>query len=106
MKALSSLKEEFYVEVTDERVDLDPPYVWQSCTYKDKRDAQKLARKVAASFNRSDLSYLSDKTITDYLNPEWQWSAKGIKKNLHVDVMVMVWYCPDGYDIELTENIK
>jgi len=104
----NNIKEEFYVEVIDDRVDLDPPYVWQSCAYENKKDAQRLARKVAASFNRSDLSYLSKSNteITDYLNPNWPWEAKGIKKHLHVDVMVMIWYCPDGYDIDIEENIK
>ena len=97
-------KETYYVEVTDDRVDLDPPYVWQSEEFEDKEEARKLARKIAAAFNRSDVSML--KPNEDYLNPDWEVSAKGVKKHLHVDVMLMEWYDTGGYDIFIEDCIK
>lgn len=98
------IKEQFYVEVTDDRVDLDPPYIWQSETFDTKLAATILARKIAAGFGRSDISPLLNGG--DYLNPKWEKSAKEVEKFLHVDVMVMKWYNADDYDIEVEENIK
>ena len=98
------IKETFYVEVTDRRVDLDPPYVWQSEVFDTKLAATVLARKIAASFGRSDITPLLNGG--DYLNPNWEKSAKGVKKFLHVDVMVMEWYDEENYDIDIEENIK
>ena len=98
------IKETYYVEVTDDRVDLDPPYVWQSEEFEDREEARKFARKVAAAFGRSDISML--KPHEDYLNPDWEISAKGVKKHLHVDLMVMLWYDEDSYDIDIEETIK
>ena len=64
-----------------------PEYIWQSVRFTSKEDALKLARKVAASFGRSDLSYLVGKEYTSFLNPEWEVSAKKMKRNLHVFLM-------------------
>lgn len=98
------IKETYYIEVTDDRVDLDPPYVWQSEEFDNKTDALKFARKVAASFNRSSLEYLVPHH--DYLNPDWEKSARGIKQHLHVDLMVMLWYDENSYDIDIEDSIK
>ena len=73
------MKEQFYVEITDERVDLDPPYVYQSCAFGTKEEAVKFGR---------------------HLNPNWEYSAKGVKKCLHVDVMRMEIYNDDAFGIE------
>ena len=97
--------EEFYIEVTDKRVDLDPPYVWQSETFKTKEEAEKFGKKVAESFRRSDLSYLTQKNPYAYLNPRWEVSAKGIKTNLKVDLMVIDWFNEDEYDIGHVKRI-
>ena len=94
----------FYIEVTDERVDLDPPYVWQSETYETKEEALKAGRRLAQALGRSDISTLLNSG--DYLNPYWEKSAKGVKKFLHVDVMVMEFYDENDYDIGIEENIK
>lgn len=98
------IKEKFYVEVTDERVDLDPPYVWQSEVFDTKQAALVLGRRIAQGFGRSDISPLLNGG--DYLNPNWEKSAKGVKKFLHVDLMVMEFYTENDYDIEIEENIK
>ena len=98
------IKETFYVEVTDDRVDLDPPYVWQSQWFDNESEAAKLARKVAGSFGRSDLSLiLSD---GDFLNPDWEVSAKGVKKHLHVRIMVAQWISEEEYEIFYKTTIK
>ena len=96
----------YYVEVTDERVDLDPPYIWQSELYYNKEDAVKAARKIAQGFGRSDISTLLNSG--NYLNPNWEKSAKGVKKFLHVDVIQMKYYDNEGnYDIiSVEEHIK
>lgn len=98
------IKTNYYVEVTDERVDLDPPYVWQSEVFETKESALKLGRKIAAGFGRSDIKPLL--TTGDYLNPNWFKSAQGSKKFLHVDIMAMEYYTEDGYDIKIEENVK
>ncbi len=100
------MKQEFYIEVTDKRVDLDPPYVWQSEPFATKAEALKFGRKVAASFRRSDLSYLLKKNPYSYLNPNWEVSAKGVKTNLVTHLMVMDWINKDEYEIGFLENIK
>ena len=33
------MKQEYYIEVVDKRVDLDPPYVWQSEPFATKEEA-------------------------------------------------------------------
>lgn len=98
------IKVSFYVEVTDERVDLDPPYVWQSEVYETKEEALKAGRRLAQALGRSDISTLLNSG--DYLNPNWEKSAKGVKKFLHVDVMTMEFYDETDYDIAVEENIK
>lgn len=98
--------EKFYVEITDERVDLDPPYVYQSCTFDTKAEAVKFGRRLVQKIGRSDISFLKDKETRDYLNPNWEYSAKGVKKCLHVDVMEMKFYDEDSYDIDIEEKLK
>ena len=98
------MTQQYYVEVTDERVDLDPPYVWQSEVYDDRTTALKAARRIAAGFGRSDIKPLT--TTGDYLNPNWEISAKGVKSALHVDLMKMEWYNKDSYDIKIEESVK
>ena len=100
------MKEQFYVEITDERVDLDPSYVYQSCTFDTKEEAVKFGRRLVQKIGRSDISFLKDKETRDYLNPNWEYSAKGVKKCLHVDVMRMEFYDEDGYDIYVEEDLK
>ena len=100
------MKQEYYVEVVDKRVDLDPPYVWQSEPFTTKEEALKLGRKVAASFNRSDLSFLLKKSPWSYLNPAWEVSPKGVKKNLETRLMVMDWINEEEYEIGFLEKIK
>ena len=100
------MKEQFYVEITDERVDLDPPYVYQSCTFGTKEEAVKFGRRLVQKIGRSDICFLKDKETRDYLNPDWEYSAKGVKKCLHVDVMKMKFYDGDSYDIYVEENLK
>ena len=97
----------FYIEVTDERVDLDPPYVWQSEVYETKEEAVKAGRRLAQALGRSDISILLNSG--DYLNPNWEKSAKGVKKSLHVDIMSMNYFNSDfgtEYEIGMEENIK
>lgn len=78
----------YYVEVTDDRMNSSyPRYIWQSVEFDSRENALKLARKVAASFGRSDLSFLVGKEYTSFLNPEWEISAKKMKRNLHVFLM-------------------
>lgn len=98
--------EKFYVEITDERVDLDPPYVYQSCVFDTKEVAVKFGRRLVQKIGRSDISFLKDKETKDYLNPNWEYSAKGVKKCLHVDVMKMKFYDEDSYDIDIEEKLK
>jgi len=100
------MKEQFYVEITDERVDLDPPYVYQSRTFDTKVEAVKFGRRLVQKIGRSDISFLKDKETKDYLNPNWEYSAKGVKKCLHVDVMKMEFYDEDSYDIYVEEKLK
>ena len=100
------MKQEYYVEVVDKRVDLDPPYVWQSELFATKEEALKLGRKVAASFNRSDLSFLLEKNPWTYLNPAWEVSVKGVKKNLETRLMAMSWFNEEEYEIGFLEKIK
>ena len=104
------MKEQFYVEITDERVDLDPPYVYQSCTFGTKEEAVKFGRRLVQKIGRSDISFLRDKETKQYLNPDWEYSAKGVKKCLHVDVMRMEIYNDDAfgveYEIYIEENLK
>lgn len=98
------IKMQYYVEVTDDRVDLDPPYVWQSETYEDRTQALKAGRRLAQEFGSSNISTLLTKG--DYLNPNWIKSAKGVKHSLHVDLMIMKYKTEEEYDIEIEENIK
>lgn len=100
------MKEQFYVEITDERVDLDPPYVYQSCTFDTKEEAVKFGRRLVQKIGRSDISFLKDKETRDYLNPNWEYSAKGVKKCLHVDVMRMEFHDEDDYEIYVEEDLK
>ena len=101
------MKTEYYIEVTDKRVDLDPPYVWQSEPFSSEEEALKFGRKVAASFKRSDLSYLLKKNPYSYLNSGWEVSAKGIKSNLKTYLMVMVFSEDDDeYEIGHVTEIK
>ena len=100
------IKQEFYIEVTDKRVDLDPPYVWQSEPFETLAEAEKFGKKVAESFRRSDLSYLTKRKLGSYLNPDWEVSAKAIKTNLKVDIMSMDWISEDEYDIGFVKRIK
>ena len=100
------MKTEYYVEVVDKRVDLDPPYVWQSESFATKEEALKLGRKVAASFRRSDLSYLLQKNPYAYLNPAWEVSAKGVKSNLQTRLMIIDWINEDEYEIGFLKNIR
>ena len=94
----------YYVEVTDDREDMDPPYAWQSEVFDTVKAAVLLARKIAASFGRSDISMILQ--AGDFLNPQWDKSAKGVKKHLHVDVMKMEYTSSDTYDIGLELTIK
>ena len=97
-------KTQFYVEVTDERVDLDPPYVWQSEVYETKEEVTKAGRRLAQALDCGDISTLLNSG--DYLNPHWEKSAEGVEKFLHVDVMIMEFYDETDYDIVIEENIK
>ena len=94
----------YYVEVTDERVDLDPPYVWQSETYEDKKIALKAGRRLAQEFGSSKIQTLLIKG--NYLNPLWVKSCKGVKRYLHIDLMKTEYYSKNSYDISIEENIK
>ena len=98
------IKTRYYVEVTDERVELDPPYVWQSEIYEDRTQALKAGRRLAQEFGSSKIQTLLTKG--DYLNPLWAKSCKGVKRYLHVDLMKMEYYSEDGYDISIEENIR
>ena len=98
------IKQTYYVEVTDDRVDLDPPYIWQSEVLDTEKAAVVLGRNIAAGFSRSDIRPLVQSG--DYLNPQWIKSVQGAKHHLHVYVMVMEWYSEDGYDINQLEQVK
>ena len=96
----------YYIEVKDGRILRDPitlkkiSYIWQSSDYEDKREALKAARRLAQGFYRSDISPL---LTSGELNPNWERSAKGVKKYLHVNLM-----CRDeeNFDLHIEENVK
>lgn len=100
--------EKYYIEVTDERVEEGQQYIYQSCIFENKEEALKFGRRLAQSFGRSDISMLRrDLDTTDYLDPDWEFSAKGAKKNLHIDLMVMEYFNNDEeYEIYIEEMIK
>jgi hypothetical protein len=99
-----NVKTVYYVEVTDDRVSLDPPCVWQSEIYEDRTTALKAGRRLAQEFGSSNISTLLTKG--DYLNPNWIKSAKGVKRSLHVDLMIVKYKTKENYDIEIEKNIK
>lgn len=74
----------YFVQVTDDRVVLNPSYVWRSERNEDKAGQLKYARKIGAGFGRSDIKPL---LAEGELNPQWTKSPKGAKHHLHVDLM-------------------
>lgn len=107
------MKTEYYVEVTDKRVDLDPPYVWQSEPFGSHLDAEALALKLKKEFLEGKVNTIIKNRNNDYLNYQWldfyddlPEKRKGIKTNLHIYIMVMDWYNDDEYDIGLLKKIK
>ena len=107
------IKETFFVEITDEReADLESSRIYQSCEFATKEEAIKFGRQLAQKIGKSDISFMKDINTCHYLKPTWEYSAKGVKKSLHVDVMVKEYYSEtdeidkDNYDIEIEANIK
>ena len=100
------MRQTYYIEIVDKRVDLDPPYIWQSKPFKTKEEALKQGKKIAESFRRSNLSDLQKEDLRYYQNPRWKMSAKGIKNNLDTYLMVKNWYNEEEYEVEQLEQIK
>lgn len=105
--------ETYYVEVTDKRVDLDPPYVWQSEVFHTVQAAAELALELKKEFSEGNINTILKNRNNDYLNYQWldfyddlPKNRKGIKTNLHIYIMVMDWYNDDEYDIGLLKKIK
>ena len=106
-------KVQYYIEVTDKRVDLDPPYVWQSDDFKTIEAAEKLGRQVREGLNKNDMTVLTRNKKTGYLNSSWveycdllPRNKKGLQTNLKVDVMVMEFSEDDSeYEIGFVKRL-
>ena len=107
------VKTTYYVEVTDKRVDLDPPYVWQSKVFPTVRAAAELALELKKEFSEGNINTMIKNRNNDYLNYQWldfyddlPEKRKGIKTNLHIYIMTMEWYNEVEYDIGQLKKIK
>lgn len=109
------MKELYYVEVVDKRIDLDPPYVWQSVVFDSKSEAIEFGIKVKEEFKKGNADILFSRKNCDYLNPQWENffkhelpnNRKGIKSNLKVRIMTMEFdESETEYEIGYVKEIK